>query len=270
MLWPKTKQNVMQNQNYTLILGATGNLGGKVLREMLQRGQRVGAVVRDKSRLQGIGEAVDVLAGDFHDDAFLQEAFSRATALFCTVPDTALATPKESAQRLVCLLERSPIQHVVNISNATLTRNDNETSLIVFEKELSQVSGIAVKHLRCANFFENLNWGIDTPYLPDLQLPYISAYEIAHVAVDYLQQHDFTGISTDELLGERDYSMAELAEMVGRTYTQLPYSESNVGFYRPFNENNFELVKRTEVNTSIPRQDKFTLKYFIQNDLKLN
>jgi hypothetical protein len=171
--------------------------------------------------------------------------------------------------RLVSLLEGSPIRHVVNISNATLKRGGNYTSLITLEQELSKVQGIAVKHLRCANFFENLNWGISTPYHPDLKLPYISSYEIAHVAANYLQHRNFEGISTDELLGERDYSMAELAQIIGVRYTQLPYSDANIGFYQPFNEGNFELVRRTAENTSIPDDKRFTLDYFIRNDLEL-
>ncbi|MBD1398776.1 hypothetical protein H9Q13_16500 [Pontibacter sp. JH31] len=69
----------------------------------------------------------------------MQAAFSSATALFCTIPDTALATPLTTTERLVWLLEASPIKHVVNISNATLKRNGNLTSLIVFERELSKV-----------------------------------------------------------------------------------------------------------------------------------
>ena len=159
---------------------------------------------------------------------------------------------------------------MVNISNCTLKRSGNFTSLIRFEQELSKVQGLAVKHLRCTNFFENLNWGINTPYLPDLKLPYISSYEIAHVAANYLQHRNFQGITVDELLGERDYSMAELAALVGVSYTQLPYSEENSSFYRPFNEGDYELVPRTEHNTTQPIEERFTLDYFIRHDLRLS
>jgi uncharacterized protein YbjT (DUF2867 family) len=259
----------MHTERYTLILGASGNLGGKVLQELLQRGEKVGATTRNGNQLRNLKHQADIFEGDFHDDTFLQQAFSCATALFSIIPDTALANPVTAAERLVRLLETSPIRHVVNISNATLKRNGNDTSLITFEQGLSKVQGIAVKHLRCANFFENLNWGINTPYHPDLKLPYISSYEIAHVAVNHLQNRDFEGISITELLGERDYSMAELAEIIGVSYTQLPYSDVNIGFYQPFNEGNFELVKRTDENTSIPNEERFTLAYFIRNDLRL-
>jgi hypothetical protein len=199
----------------------------------------------------------------------LLSAFSQAKALFCTIPDSALASPEIAAERLIALLEASPIQHVVNISNATLKRNGGYTGLIRFEQALSKLQGIALKHLRCANFFENLNWGIHTPYLPDLKLPYISSYEIAHVAANYLQHKNFQGVSTVELMGERDYSMAELAARVGVSYTQLPYSDENRGFYQPFNEGKFELVSRTDQNTSLPAEEQFTLDYFIRHDLKL-
>ena len=251
------------------MLGASGNLGNKVLKDLISRGESVAGVTRQKARMAALEGQCEVLEGDFQDDEFLRKSLSCATALFCTIPDSALAHPVAAAERLVKLLEASPIKHVVNISNATLKRNGNYTSLITFEQELSKVQGIAVKHLRCANFFENLNWGINTLYHPDLKLPYISSYEIAYVAANYLAHRNFEGISTDELLGERDYSMAELAEIIGVSYTQLPYSEANIGFYKPFNEGNFELVKRTMENTSIPTAEIFTLDYFIRNDLKL-
>ncbi|WP_018478343.1 NAD(P)H-binding protein [Pontibacter roseus] len=259
----------MLKENYTLLLGASGNLGGKVAHEFITRGIPVGLVARDTSRLRAFEGSANLLEGDFHDDGFLRDSLSRATGLFCTVPDTALAAPEASAARLIKLLQDSPVSHVVNISNATLKRGGNYTSLIRFEQELSKVSGIAVKHLRCANFFENLNWGINTPYLPHVKLPYISSYEIAHVAAVYLQHRSFEGVTVDELLGERDYSMAELAERVGVPYSQLPYSQENIHFYRPFNEGEYELVPRTEQNTTVPANPRFTLDYFIRHELRL-
>ncbi|WP_299707046.1 NAD(P)H-binding protein [uncultured Pontibacter sp.] len=259
----------MNTQHYTLVLGASGNLGGKVLQELLKRGEKVAAIVRNREKLHEFEGQIEILEGDFHDDRFLQSAFSQAKALFCTIPDAALGSPETAAERLIPILEASPIQHIVNISNATLKRNGGYTALIRFERALSKLKGIALKHLRCANFFENLNWGIHTPYLPDLRLPYISSYEIAHVAANYLQHKNFDGVSTVELLGERDYSMSELAAHVGISYTQLPYSDENIGFYQPFNEGNFELVTRTDQNTSSPAEERFTLDYFIRHDLKL-
>ena len=259
----------MITEKYILVLGASGNLGGKVAEELLGRGERVGVVARDAKHLSRFSDKAILLVGDYMNDDFLREALANASALFCTIPAEALATPETSAQRLMALLKESPVTHVVNISNCTLKRDGMYTSLIAFEKELSKIEGIAVKHLRCANFFENLNWGIDTPYLPDLKLPYISSYEIAYVATNYLQQRNFEGITVDELLGERDYSMAELASLVGVSYTQLPYSEENISFYRPFNEGDYELVPRTAQNTTHPIEEKFTLDYFIRHELRL-
>ena len=260
----------MTTEKYILILGASGNLGGKVAQELLARRERVAVVARDAKHLSRFSDKAILLVGDYMEDDFLRKALANASALFCTIPAGALATPEASAQRLIALLQESPDTHVVNISNCTLKRSGNFTSLIAFEKELSKVPGIAVKHLRCANFFENLNWGINTPYLPNLKLPYISSYEIAHVAANYLQRRNFEGITVDELLGERDYSMAELAALAGVSYTQLPYSEENSSFYRPFNEGDFELVPRTPQNTTYPGEERFTLDYFIRNDLRLS
>ncbi|MFD2513354.1 SDR family NAD(P)-dependent oxidoreductase [Pontibacter locisalis] len=258
----------MNEQKYVLVLGASGNIGGKIAQELLSKGATVGVVGRDFSRLKKFEGKADIWAGDFMDDAFLEKAFNKATSLFLTVPDACFSDPAATALRLGKLLKGSKITHIVNISNSIVKKGGVATRLVALEQELDKIPGVNIKHLRSANFFENLHWGLHTPYNPDLQLPYISSYEVAYVAAEYLYQQNFEGKSVKVLLGSRDYSMAELAAAAGVVYEQQPYTAENVGFYKPFNEGDFEVEPRTALNTSQSSDPKYTLQYFLEQDLK--
>lgn len=260
----------MSKRNYILVLGASGNIGGKIVQELLDKGAVVGAIGRNSARLQNFAKQADILEGDFGDDNFLKGALEKANSVFLTVPDEHLINPAATAKRLANLLKGTAVTHIVNISNSITSKGGNATRLVAFEQELNQHLDVNLKHLRCANFFENLNWGICTPYRPDLKLPYISSYEVAHVAAAYLQNQNFISKTVDVLLGPQDYSMAELASLAGVTYQQLPYTEQNRSFYEPFNEGDFEVEPRTAENTSMMADAKFSLQYFLNNDLKIN
>ena len=256
----------MENSEYILVLGAGGNVGGKIADELLKYGKRVGVVGRSRSRLSRFQGKAQVWEGDFEDDNFLSQAFGKASSLFLTVPDTAFADVKATAQRLAQLLQHTPVTNIVNISNSIIRKGGVPTRLVAVEEELNRTLPQHLLHLRCGNFFENLNWGLHTPYAPDLRLPYISSYEVAAVAAAHLANQDFTGQTVKALLGARDYSMAELAAEAGVTYQQLPYTPENVHFYKPFNEGDYEVEARTPF--SHPTEEKFSLRYFLDNDLK--
>ncbi|WP_242928472.1 NmrA family NAD(P)-binding protein [Pontibacter vulgaris] len=256
----------MSSENYILILGATGNIGGKIAQELILKNAMIGVAGRSRQKLATFAGKAELLEGDFNEDAFLQQAFFKATSLFLTVPDDALATPAVTAQRLINLIQSSPIRHVVNISNCITEKYGQPTRLVAFEQELNKMGSINLLHLRCANFFENLHWGLHTPYKPDLALPYISSYEVASVAATYLLNRDFSGNSVKELMGPRDYTMAELAAAAGEEYVQLPYTDNNRHFYKGFNDGDFKVTPRTASNTSPLSENRFTLEYFLTHD----
>ena len=253
--------------NRILVLGAAGNIGGKIAHALLTAGAAVAVAGRSRKRLEQFEGKATILEGDFGDDAFLQQAFANATSLFLTIPDEHLVDPAATAARLGSLLQGTPVKHVVNISNSIVYKAGAPTRLVAMEQELNKLQDINILHLRCANFFENLNWGLHTPYAPDLQLPYISSYEVANTAAKRLLQPDFLGKTVEVLLGPRDYSMAELAAAAGERYKQLPYTPENEHFYRPFNEGDFIVEKRTAGNTSNQLETRFTLEYFLLHEL---
>ncbi len=257
----------MDRSNYVMVLGASGNIGGKIVEELLQKDVQIGVVGRSYERLQKFEGKADIFVGDISDDEFIKSVLQKATSLFLTVPDNMLLNPETTAAKIKSYIEHSPITHIVNISNCIVKRAGKFTRLVALEQELNKIQEVNIKHLRCANFFDNLNWGINTPYRADLKLPYISSYEVAHVAASYLYLRNFSQKSVDALFGEKDYSMKEFATILGLAYEQQPYTPQTIDFYKPFNDGDFELDTGNRISGLSHK--KFTLEYFLENDLRL-
>jgi len=248
-----------------VVTGATGNLGSKVATALIESQQSVIVTGRQKDKLSTFEGKATLLAGNLEDPAFLQALLKDAGAVFLVLPSLTQLSIKAFAEQFINIAEANGISHIVNISNCTLTRFGKPTSLIEFESYLDQAERLHIKHLRCANFFENLNWGIHTPYNPDIALPYISSIEIAETATRYLMERHFTGHSIDELMGAADYSMSDIAAKLGVSYQQVPARVEDKAFFDAFNSGQYELVKRTASNTSAAQDERYTLSYFLEH-----
>src|SRR4051812_46406430 len=75
-----------------LVVGATGLLGGRVVRLLADRGQSVRCLVRGRTVMPAWGEPVRVLAGDLTEPASLPAA--------CEGVDTVVATATAIGRRL--------------------------------------------------------------------------------------------------------------------------------------------------------------------------
>lgn len=248
-----------------LVTGASGNLGSKVAYELLKSNTSIKVAGRSPSKLASFEGLAPTLCGDLEDEAFVQEALQGVTAVFLVMPALRSLSIREFAGLFTGVAEAAGVTHVVNISNCTLKRWGKWTSLLELEQALNGAPRLHIKHLRCANFFENLNWGIHTPYHPEIRLPYISSYEIAHTAANYLQDLHFGGKSVEELMGRRDYSMQDFTNHLKVHYQQQPLTEENRCFFGAFNSGQYELVRRTKANTSRETEERFTLEYFLEH-----
>jgi len=109
------------------------------------------------------------------------------------------------------------------------------------ETKLNAVEKLNVLHLRPAYFFENHLAAVSMVQMmglfggalrADMQIPMIAARDIGAYAAERLLKLDFNGKQTQELLGERDLSMNEVAAIIGRAlnlpdlrYAQFPYDQ---------------------------------------------
>jgi len=75
----------MTDTQPVLVVGATGSLGGQVVRQLLARGKVVRALVRpgsDATRLESLG--VEIARGDMLDPASLNSAMTGTNAVITT------------------------------------------------------------------------------------------------------------------------------------------------------------------------------------------
>jgi uncharacterized protein YbjT (DUF2867 family) len=106
------------------------------------------------------------------------------------------------------------------------------------EQQLNAIDSLSVLHLRAGYFMENTLAQIGIiratgmtvgPLRPELKLPMIATKDIGEAAADALLRLDFRQKQVRELLGQRDISMTEVAQIIGKAigkrelrYTQAP------------------------------------------------
>ncbi len=255
----------MDQNNKILVTGASGNLGSKVANRLIALGSQVRVNGRNAHKLNRFTPSLESCLGSLEDEAILQAAMEGVQSVFLVLPQLERLTLQEFAELFIEKANVCGITHVVNISNCTLTRWGKSTTLLDFEQYLNKAQGINIKHLRSANFFENLHWGIHTPYKEDIKLPYISAFEVAQIAASYLANKNFTAISIDELMGRKDYTMGDFAKMAGIKYKQIAAKEEDENFFNAFNTGSYTIVERTKENTSELTDDEFSLEHFLRH-----
>lgn len=246
-----------------VIFGATGNVGRKVVQKLTKQDVPFLGIASKNSVHP---ETTSLLKGDLMDFAFLEQVLHTATSVFIILPDSLYAHSLAYANLIIRTIEKSPVTHVVNISNAITQKRGKPTLLNQFEQELNRLESVHIKHLRCANFFDNLNLGLRNGYNRDLKLPYISTHEVAHFASELLIHKNFSGHTYDELHGPADYSMNDFADMTGIPFTQEELTDENRNFYEPFNNGQFQLAERTLQNTTSIPLPEFYLDHFFANE----
>jgi uncharacterized protein YbjT (DUF2867 family) len=202
-----------------LVTGATGNVGGGVLAQLVEARQAVRALARDPAKLGGRG--VEVVRGDLGKPETLDAAFAGADKVFlmCAGGDmTALAGNGVAAAK------RAGVKHLVFLSS-TSAKEGNETILGGWHRAaevLVEESGIAHTLLRPGAFASNvLRWigsikAQGAVFLPtgDGKISPIDPDDIAAVAVHVLTTAGHEG-KTYDLTGPEALSNAELVAKIG-------------------------------------------------------
>jgi putative NADH-flavin reductase len=96
-----------------VLYGATGKAGSRILKELVSRGHRVTAIVRDASKLAPAGNGVLVKQGDLSDAKKIAAALDGADAVI-----SAYAPPQDDPEALVGVTQRQ----VEALTHATATR----------------------------------------------------------------------------------------------------------------------------------------------------
>jgi uncharacterized protein YbjT (DUF2867 family) len=278
------------------ITGATGNIGRKITIDLLSKGQTVRCIARTGDNLKSLAaKGAETSAVSLEDTAALANAFAGVDAVFAMIPPHYQAHDFRAFQNTIgasiaAAVETSGVKYVVNLSSQGAHLPD-KTGLIkgLYDQEqrLNKLKGVSILHLRPTYFMENLLANIDTikqmnimgsAIQGNMKIPMIATQDIANFAAERLIKRDFSGMPVKDLLGQRDLSMNEAAEIIGRKidlpglrYVQFSYEDTekalaDMGFSadvarlfiemsRAFNEGMIDTPRTRENTTKTPFED---------------
>src|SRR6266536_1333823 len=230
-----------------VVLGASGNTGHVVAKNLLAHGQKVRVVGRNAARLQPLAaESAEIFIGDVTDARALTKVFKGAESAYVMLPPDPTSNDFRALQErandaIVSAVRSAGVKNVVSLSSIGADQASGTgpvVGLYNLEQKLNQIDGANVLHPRAAYFRENtlpqvgairMTGNVVGPLRPDLKLGMIATRDIGAVAADALLRLEFRGKQTQELQGQRDLSYTELAAIIGKAigkpslgYVQAP------------------------------------------------
>jgi uncharacterized protein YbjT (DUF2867 family) len=217
-----------------VITGATGHTGKPIALGLLEQGQKVRIISRDAEKAKELtSKGAELFLGNTQDVELLRRAFDGADAAYLMVPFDMGAADYTAMQvshvtAMTEALKGSSVKYLVTLSSigAHLPEGAGVVQgLEKMEKSLNTLSHVNIRHLRASYFMENTLAQVGTikfmgvmasPVLGDMKLPMVTTGDIAAVALRRLLALDFTGSSFEYILGQRDVSYNEIAEIYGQ------------------------------------------------------
>ncbi|MGA9586317.1 MAG: NmrA family NAD(P)-binding protein [Terracidiphilus sp.] len=199
------------------VTGISGNVGSVVARNLLESGQNVRAIVRDKSKGDSWAKrSREVAVADIYDAAAMTEAFKGAEGVFILIPPVFDPKPDFPEAHAVASALKSAIAaakpgKVVYLS--TIGADAKETNLLtqhtIIEEALRELP-VPITFLRPAWFMENASWDVATAqnegmissFLQPLDraVPMVATADIGKLAAQFLLE-SWTGSRIVELEG---------------------------------------------------------------------
>lgn len=230
-----------------LVIGPTGNIGSKIIKDLLPKKIPLVALARSTEKLKSeIAGGLEVISGDLSSSEDITRALNGVSTAFFMVPPNYGAPDSAAYQdsviaNLFAAAEKSQLKHIVLLSSVG-AQHEQGTGLIAglhrLEKKFSTLKMIHTISLRAGYFMENLFLQAQTvktqnitgsPIKADAKISMVATQDIAQLAADLLQNATFTGHTVRYVLGAADVSYAdvtaELSRLTGKTlnYVQFPY-----------------------------------------------
>jgi uncharacterized protein YbjT (DUF2867 family) len=239
-----------------VITGATGNTGSVAAEALLSRGEKIRVIGRDASKLERFtSKGAEPCVANVENGDEIARAFEGAYAAYLVIPaalqrDDFRAYQERISDAYATAVEKSGVKFAVVLSSIGAQNSENVGPIVGLhnmEEKLNRIPSLNVLHLRPTHFMENLLMSIDgirmmnalPGFAPaDVPSAMIATRDIGGYAASRLAARDFSGHSTQELLGPRDVTMRECAGIIGRAiakpnlaYVQMPLTllESALG-----------------------------------------
>ena len=225
------------------LMGAAGNVGGKVADLLLEAGEEVRALQHARDLTDFKERGAEVVTGDAMSGDDLRAFFDGAAAALVLLPEN-VADPmfvehrREMSRAIRDALRASRVGHVVALSTVGADLPDAPGppgGLHGFERDLGELETNLLV-LRSAAYMDYLLAAlpmIQTQKLngsavkADVRFPVVATLDVAREAADRLRRRDFSGREVKLLLGPEDVTMAEATKAIGARLgmPDLPYVE---------------------------------------------
>ena len=230
-----------------VVLGASGNTGHVVAKNLLARQQKVRVVGRNAAHLQPFAaQGAEIFVGDVTDASALTKAFQQADSAYVMIPpnpasNDALAFADRVSDAITAAAKNTGLKNIVALSSMGADKPKGTGPVLglhKLEQKLNQIDSANILFLRAVYFMENtlpqasairMAGSAVGPLRPDLKLPMIASRDIGEFAADALLRLAFRGKQTQELLGQRDLTYNEVAGIIGKAigkpdlkYVQAP------------------------------------------------
>jgi uncharacterized protein YbjT (DUF2867 family) len=210
-----------------LVIGATGNVGGPVARQLHEQGHGVRALVRAPSRAASLSAGIELAVGDLDDPDSVSKAVAGVEAIFLMQ----VGGGTEQTKTMIAAARDAAVPRIVLLSSAgarLLPLDDNPMGAALAAREqVLRESGLGVTYLRPSAFASNaFGWrdsiraGKVVGPTGDGVLAVMDPEDIARVAVAALTDDGHVGkgylLTGPQALTSRE-QVEIIAEVTGRS-----------------------------------------------------
>lgn len=226
------------------VMGAAGNVGGKVADVLLRAGEEVRALQHSRDLTPLRQRGAEVVTGNAASVDDLRTFFDGALAALVLLPEN-VADPVFVENRVAMsgaiseALRASRVSHVVALSTVGAARADAPGppgGLHHFERNLAELEDANVLVLRSAAYMDYLLAALPmiraqrvngSAVKADVRFPMVATPDVAGETAERLRKRDFLGHQVKLLLGPEDITMAEATRAIGNRLDMpdLPYVE---------------------------------------------
>ncbi len=212
-----------------VVTAATGNIGSKVLNNLLAGDEEIRVIARNLSKLpiDSIRQ-IEVIEGSHGDHDVVMRAFEGADSVFWLVSSDPTAISAEASyvdfSRPACeALRYHGVKHVVGISSIGRgwPRDAGYITATLKLDDLIAETGVAYRALAVGSLMENVlrqtelirDQGIFCSPAPvDSKVPAVASRDVAAVAVQLLLDQSWTGVESIPLMGPGDITYGEMVQ----------------------------------------------------------
>ncbi len=227
--------------NYT-ITGSLGNISKPIVEGLVKAGHNVTVLTRNTETAEQINAlGAKALIGSVEDSDFVHNAFAGADIVYTMIPPNYTTEnfreyQNRAAKNMADSIQTNSVKKVVNLSSIGAHLGNGAgvvDGLADFESMLNNVENTDIVHLRPAFFYQNFyaqldlikNMGIMGGNYPgNIPMPFVHVRDIAAVALDFLSNPDFTGITVHYIVSDERTS-DEVAQLLGKSIgkPELPW-----------------------------------------------